>query len=252
MAKRMTRNSYKRKIIVIGIMVFVCIALVSTGFAAWIISTNATKEENGNIAVGKVTDGSITIENVALSSSNFYFEPAAGDNTGRVRNSEGDNSESLAVTITGEVHNAQYLDKLKIKLDLAQAPGVAEAAAAGFIVLPECATYEVEITDITALSDTVKKFSFTVEFKWGEKFAGENPSIYFDKYYPNPNYVDDSTTPDEPKFLDNKGATVPDAEMKTLLETFRNTMYNGQEGYGGASADATDMKFTIILIGTVN
>ena len=99
MARKMTRNSYKRRIIVIGIMVFACIALISTGFAAWIISTNATAEQNGNISVGKVTDSSITIEDVQLSSSNFYFEPAEGDTTGRIRNNDTDPSESLSVTV---------------------------------------------------------------------------------------------------------------------------------------------------------
>ena len=251
MAKRMTRNSYKRKIIVLGIMVFACIALISTGFAAWIISTNATKEESGNISVGKVTDSSITIESVALSSSNFFFEPKQDDLTGRVRNKEGDNYESLSVTITGEVHNAQYLDKLKIKLDLEEAPGVKAAAAAGYIVLPECAEYEVEITDINTSSENVKTFSFTVEFKWGEKFGGENPGIYFDTYYPNPDYVDEATTPDVPKYLADKGATVADDVMQDMLVSFRKTMYNGGDSFD-AGADQADMKFTIVLIGTVN
>ena len=251
MAKKMTRNSYKRRIIVIGIMVYACIALISTGFAAWIISTNATAEQNGNISVGKVTDSSITIEDVQLSSSNFYFEPAEGDTTGRIRNNDTDPSESLSVTVTGEVHNAQFLDKLKIYLDLTAAEGVKNAAAAGYIVLPECAQYEVEVTNLTTVNETTKSFEFVVEFKWGTIFDGINPSLYFDKYYENPDYVDESTTPGLPKYLADKGATIADDKMVETLNAFRKIMYNGDDSFD-ASSDQTDMKFTIVLIGSVN
>lgn len=251
MAKKMTRNSYKRRIIVIGIMIFACIALISTGFAAWIISTNATNEQNGNISVGKVTDSSITIENVQLSTTNFYFEPLESDTSGRVRREEGGNYESLSVTVTGEIHNAQYLSELKIYLDLTQAEGVKAAAAANYIVLPECAQYEVVVTDLVVVNETTKSFSFVVEFKWGSVFDGINPGEYFDKYYPNPDYVDEATTPDVPQYVANKGATVADNEMINTLKAFRKAMYNGDDSFD-ASADQVDMAFTIILIGSVN
>lgn len=251
MAKKMTRNSYKRRIIVIGIMIFACIALISTGFAAWIISTNATNEQNGNISVGKVTDSSITIENVQLSTTNFYFEPAENDFTGRLRNQEGDPSESLSVTVTGEIHNAQYLSELKIYLDLTQAEGVKAAAAANYIVLPECAQYEVVVSDLVVVNETTKSFSFVVEFKWGSVFDGINPSLYYDKYYANPEYVDEDTTPGVAKYLADKGATISDSVMGDTLKAFRKTMYNGDDSFD-ASADQVDMAFTIILIGSVN
>lgn len=35
---KLTRNSYKRKIILFGVIVFMSIALISTGFAAWVMS----------------------------------------------------------------------------------------------------------------------------------------------------------------------------------------------------------------------
>lgn len=38
---KLTKNSYKRKVILFGVLLFMSIALISTGFAAWIMSTNA-------------------------------------------------------------------------------------------------------------------------------------------------------------------------------------------------------------------
>ena len=44
---RLTRNSYKRKIILFAVFVFISIALISTGFAAWVMSNDATLDANG-------------------------------------------------------------------------------------------------------------------------------------------------------------------------------------------------------------
>ena len=48
---KLTRNSYKRKIILFGVLIFASIALISTGFAAWIMSANASKDKDGNITL---------------------------------------------------------------------------------------------------------------------------------------------------------------------------------------------------------
>lgn len=253
MTRKMTRNTYKRRIIVIGVMVFTCIALISTGFAAWVISTNATKNVEGNISVGKVTDSSITIENVKLNgldTANFYFEPLETDTTGRVRGQAGGNHESLSVVVTGEVHNAQYLNELKIFLDLTAAPGIKAAADANYINLPDCAKSEVVVT-LTTLDETTKSFSYEIKFEWGSVFNNDNPGIYFDKYYENPAYVDETTTPDVPEHLENTGATVANNKVAEILASFRKTMYNGDDTFD-ATADQADMKFTVVIIATVN
>ena len=58
---KLTRNSYKRKIILFGVIVFMSIALISTGFAAWVMSQEKKASTNGNVTVGAVTEGNIEI-----------------------------------------------------------------------------------------------------------------------------------------------------------------------------------------------
>ena len=59
---KLTRNSYKRKIILFGVFVFMSIALISTGFAAWVMSQNAKEEVSGNVNVSTMTDASVSIK----------------------------------------------------------------------------------------------------------------------------------------------------------------------------------------------
>ena len=59
---RLTRNGYKRKMIVFGAFLFMSIALTVTGFAAWVMSTNAKNDQNqANVEVGVVQEGNLTI-----------------------------------------------------------------------------------------------------------------------------------------------------------------------------------------------
>ena len=100
---KMTRKSYKRRKIILGVSLFSSVALVSTGFAAWVLASQAEATESGNITVGTVSDSSITISNVQFEGKDsFIFEPKQDDTTGRVRN-DGENFENLSVTVTGEI-----------------------------------------------------------------------------------------------------------------------------------------------------
>ncbi|MCM1513962.1 MAG: hypothetical protein NC090_03135 [Anaeroplasma bactoclasticum] len=212
---KLTRNSYKRKIIVFGLMVFMAIALVSTGFAAWIMSTNAKDEQNGNVTVGTVTDSSLKLTNVALSTSSIMFEPKADDTTGRVRY-DGVNAESLVITVTGKVSPKTVLGELTVELTMDEAVKTALLAAetAGYIVLPDCAKGAVKVTP-TAVegSDTEVEFTYTIEFKWGSAFGGMNPGEYFD--------------------TEEAGLAKTDEEVKTMLKALRTTIY-------GLAADVDD------------
>ena len=63
---KITRRSYKRKKIVMGVALFGAIALVSTGFAAWVLSASAQNQQQGNIKVGEVSDKSMAVQNVKI------------------------------------------------------------------------------------------------------------------------------------------------------------------------------------------
>lgn len=189
---RLTRNSYKRKIIMFGIMLFVSIALVSTGFAAWVLSTQQVENKDGNVTVGAVSDHSFVITfgevkdqyNETVSTLNFNFEPHKDDDTGRVRN-DGTNFENMSLTFTGTITNFDYLGSYKVKMTV---PTEIQAAAnAGYIVLPACVGAEIELKTLegamTRTSDDnggTATFTYKISFTWGTVFGGVNPGYYYD------------------------------------------------------------------------
>lgn len=179
---KLTRNSYKRKIILFGVIVFMSIALISTGFAAWVMSQEKKQSTSGNVTVGAVTEGNIEVILDPLTVKDFKFEPKESDTTGRVRN-DGTNFESLTVTVTGTIKNTQFLKEATIKMNVKDA--VKQAETAGYIILPECANSEVVLT-LTESGTNEKKFSYNITFKWGTKFGGKNPGEYYDSDAFNP------------------------------------------------------------------
>lgn len=173
---KLTRNSYKRKIILFGVIVFMSIALISTGFAAWVMSQEKKQSTSGNVTVGAVTEGNIEVILDELTVKDFKFEPKEGDDTGRVR-SDRTNFESLTVTVTGTIKNTQFLKEATIKMNVKDA--VKQAETAGYIILPGCANSEVVLT-LTESGTNEKKFSYDITFKWGSKFGNVNPGEYYD------------------------------------------------------------------------
>lgn len=180
---KLTRNSYKRKIILFGVIVFMSIALISTGFAAWVMSQEKKQSTSGNVTVGAVTEGNIGVFLDPLTVKDFKFEPKESDTTGRVRNDK-TNFESLTVTVTGTIKNTQFLKEATIKMNVKDA--VKQAETDGYIILPECANSEVVLTTLTESGTNEKKFSYDITFKWGSKFGGENPGEYYDSAAFNP------------------------------------------------------------------
>ncbi len=174
---KLTRNSYKRKIILFGVIVFMSIALISTGFAAWVMSQEKKQSTSGNVTVGAVTEGNIEVILDPLTVKDFKFEPKESDTTGRVRN-DGTNFESLTVTVTGTIKNTQFLKEATIKMNVQN--HVNQAVTDGYIVLPECAGKEVVLTLTDGGSKTEKKFTYDITIEWGSKFGNVNPGEYYD------------------------------------------------------------------------
>lgn len=224
--KKKTLNSYKRKIIVLGVLVFMSIGLISTGFAAWVMSTNPEKTETGNVSVGLIEDANLTINlNAAPEGGyNIAFEPLATDTTGRVRADSESAAEALSFTVTGTVSPAQYFGSLSYEFIIPQ--GVMDAYEKGYIELPKGATVtaggglvtltQEELTATTVDEENAYQFSIVIEFKWGANFNGKNPGIYYDD--------------------DEAGKLVSDAECKKALEDLRGYVY----GYYDELAAATD------------
>ncbi|MDD6801103.1 MAG: hypothetical protein PUE65_00830 [Mollicutes bacterium] len=159
---KLTRKSYQRKAMVVGATAFAGIALMATGFAAWVISSSATKNVQGGVQVGTISNKSIEITDVDFvepgtfaegesARKYFSFEPTKGDNTGRVR-CDGKNWENLSLKVTGKYSPADYVNSFSIalrmgtvdeaknefKADTAAEGRLAAAQTDNYITLPTC------------------------------------------------------------------------------------------------------------------
>ena len=207
---KMTRKSYKRRKIILGVSLFSSVALVSTGFAAWVLASQAEAEKTGNITVGTVSDSSIKISNVQFKDDNdsFIFEPKEEDTAGRVRN-DGVNFENLSVTVTGEISPNTYVSSATIEMEVPE--GITAAIGKNYLVLPTCATSAQTLTlnPKESHDETVSTFEYTITFVWGSAFNGKNPGEYYDE--------------------DEAGKLVDDETMKSTLEDLKTCIYNSQE-----------------------
>lgn len=193
---KITRRSYKRKKVVLGVSIFASIALISTGFAAFVIANNAEDNKDGNVVVGTVKDAAIGFVGVKQSAGSFVFDCKADDNSGRVYyQDEGNGGERLTITITGGITNPDYLKSGTIKMTVPDS--VTAAVAENYIVLPDCVEEEQSLTfteytvvaddafntstDKVAVGTKLKTFSYDITFKWGTAFKGMNPGEYFDE-----------------------------------------------------------------------
>lgn len=155
---KLTRKSYQRKAMVVGATAFAGIALVATGFAAWVISSSATKNVQGGVQVGTISNKSITFGDITLkaldekdSRTYFSFEPTKEDKSGRVR-CDGDNWENLSLKVKGTYSPASYVNKFSIGLRMGTVNAADNKFTVGtedekrmekaqtdqYIVLPEC------------------------------------------------------------------------------------------------------------------
>ena len=140
---RITRRSLKRKIIGAASALFITVALIASGFSAWIISTNAKAEADIGVSVATVSKSIMTISVDGLDQNGkldqvISFSPDKDDHSGRVRYSDidGGGCESLTIVLTGTVSNAQHLGSLSVTLDYTNTR-LELAADKGYITLPQ-------------------------------------------------------------------------------------------------------------------
>lgn len=227
---KLTRKSYQRKAMVVGATAFAGIALVATGFAAWVISSSANKTLDGSVNIGVVSDKSITL-NAAISSEEkgFSFEPLKNDVSGRVRWDAAEGKyENLSITVSGDYSPASYVNKFTMELRIGSVEEIDEAkkksgkttwetnfenaVAKNYITLPtdvwcvEKVFTASELTDKVGVENT-KAFSKNIAFGWGTTFGNVNPSRYYDEI--------------------TEGKAVKDEVLKTTMKDFYAVMTAG-------------------------
>ena len=286
---KLTRNSYKRKVILFGVLIFISIALISTGFAAWVMSTNSKKDvDPGNISVGTVTDSSLTFNEVLISNQDIYFEPAAGDYSGRVRlgSGEGVHAESLKTTVTGNVTPKAYLGQLKVYLVVTEGVYDALTGTSKYITLETANGAKMSTEDLQKLlvvgtmnAGKIEYSSAALEGKGLVLYSSNQP----DSVFSSANYSVNTSDPDKVSFTINvnfgwgetfggvnpskyydeveAGQAITDNMVKKTLEDFRAELYGYKAELDLAAgnrdsvitAHAGDkLQFQVVLSATAN
>ena len=253
--RKLTRRSYNRKLIIFGLAIFLAFGMISTGFAAWLISSAATEDAEAPVEVDKIVDESfeLTIDQLddegkwLDTADKISFDAKQDDTTGRVKfqeNGTGDAGEQLELTLSGKVTNVAALgqqpettgDKNEIKIEVALPDTLKAAITANYLTVQ----YTVDAGSYVALpaGNTIwvapnavdGTFSITLKFVWGSAFGGMNPSLYYDQV----------TDPEQDGYI-------PDAQMKTELTAFRATLIGAET----SDADVLTREYTGTITFTV-
>ncbi len=257
---RLTRRSYRRKLVAFGVAIFISIALLATGFAAWMLSTDAHANTTGGVAVADVSDAGVEVTDINFAGDikDFTFEPVKDDNDGRVRWDEKSGTyEDLDIQISWTVKNAHSVGTTSIAFEIPEA--IQNAIDKNYLDLPDAfgtgvkgtnkdtnkVVYTYTVADITALLDPQvnlltatklphdsanpngpmydMKYTLTLKFLWGTHFEKVNPSIYYDTV--------------------EAGINTPYNEVKKTLLDIKSTIYGVNSTDKGAiisKIDSTD------------
>lgn len=220
---KLTRKSYRRKKIAFAAVILGGVALVSSGFAAFVLSQDKTGDGTGSIEVGEVSDGALemTITSKIKGNENdaqypggwkegnpagtaagekdtFRFDAQYGDMTGRAK-WNGTDYEHLEIQYTVTIFSAtESFDRLTIQM--AQNAWVDDQVGKNNIVAPSC--YKTDASSSSKAGDSNLKITvnktepsesngnrhqwtavYSVAFKWGSTFDSLNPTEYYDKTY---------------------------------------------------------------------
>ena len=217
---RITRGHFNRKILSFGLLSFLGVSLISTGFASWIMSSGTEADINGNVSIGVIEESNLSFGEIVFKDNvtTISFDALKDDNSGDIKWDK-TNYENLSIEFTTTIGPATYLDDLSIVMSVPQS--VMNAANANYIVLPACSYVETSGADgeetteevlasgvavnliedgkiidlngdngiktVITYDDVTDVYTLvcTVSFKWGSAFGGKNPSIFLDDHENN-------------------------------------------------------------------
>lgn len=122
--KKVTRHAFSKKAIMITASLFVTLALITTGFAAWLISSGTSGEGTGNITTATIDDARLGLTVAMAEGKDFVcFGPQAGDDVPHImyelpKEGEKDDKEVLTATVTGTIKNYDRLKEFNITIKI--------------------------------------------------------------------------------------------------------------------------------------
>lgn len=178
---KLTRKSYKRKKIAFAAVILGGVALVSSGFAAWVLSANATKNTTGVTTVGTVKDNSLSMSielqyqkpdtkewvkqepsgEEEVATGTFDFDPTYEDirKAGQRVYNDGKSFERLTlryvVTVSSKTNDS--FDRLNVKMIETDTERVKNAVDKKYVIAPDCFTADDGVT-ISADATSDPKF----------------------------------------------------------------------------------------------
>ena len=185
----------KKKRIIGLITLFMCVALVGVGFAAWVITGDATHEQSGNVQVEKVTDERLKIKAVTLSNSNIVFGKNSTSTTNHWLKNDGIATEVLTTELSFTVENNKQCTGVDISLEPSAecAEAYQKAIDDKIIIAPEFEAHQAKKED-----EGDATYTYTLTWKWGTEFsldgetAGKNPFEFYNTYTGEGKDIDNS------------------------------------------------------------
>lgn len=122
--KKVTRHAFSKKAIMITASLFVALALITTGFAAWLISSGTSGEGTGNITTATIDDARLGLTVAMAEGKDFVcFGPQADDKVPHImydppKEGEKDDKEVLTATVTGTINNYDRLKEFNITIKI--------------------------------------------------------------------------------------------------------------------------------------
>lgn len=205
------KKSSKSKSLTLGIAILSSAAIVSTGFAAWVITGGAEVSVSGTITADEVENNQHTIKFTKGDPKNlgeiFYGRPDSDPTTQyNWVSSNSTKKQSLSLSATFTVANVnialtnadasigKIIDADKTvfkettdsadastKYETLAATDKAYVAALPKVVLGETDTNSVgvHITLNGAVTDKIATFDLKIVFGWGDAFQNKNPYVYY-------------------------------------------------------------------------
>lgn len=189
----------KRKTLTLAISVFALLAIISVGFASWVITRqDQNKDANGSITVETINGEVNYLESVTISENAIHFgTPATMNKEGAWLTASSDAkpqnlTATLTIVLTKNLEAGEKIN-LTVKADDSDPTKKAayEAAIAtdpnstNYIKAPVFKMGKNPVTELTSANfsqnTSTQKYEavVTIAFDWGTAFDGQNPYDYY-------------------------------------------------------------------------
>lgn len=241
--KKSTRRSSRRKWVVGGIAFFGSIALLTTGFATWVVGVQQDKQEGDvGVTVETTTNSSIRFEAV-LGDDAIKLKETEATSDGKILSEESPEPGALDITfstfkitlgkdatlptkITMSIEESGKYNKQNTAAstsylfkDHVGESGLKYIAAPAEITLTKDSTYtETEENGNKVWEITNKKLTF----QWGDYFGNSSPCTYYNSFYdeedePEPTQADVDAVAKEMKAMADAFAAQPTIHLTLQL-----------------------------------